>query len=144
MLKMVPSIGFGLIDYFIMVFRGAFVVYPWFKFLGDYNDKTEEINKNKTKKDKKKKRKNKKANQIQEHEFIKEMPTKRIHAFWKRTKNDVKVFIRISFLGNNPNKNDPLMKKHLLKYNLKIINNKKPTFQDHPQQNESKFLLLLL
>jgi hypothetical protein len=124
MLKVVPTIGFGLIDYWIMIIRGAFVMYPLFNFLKEFNQKTKQINK-KEKKIKKKKKK-KKMQIKQTKMFTKRMPKKRIHGFWEQNHNTVKAFIRISFLNKNCQENDPAIKQKFFKYNLEIIEDKNP------------------
>jgi hypothetical protein len=152
----VPTIQFGLIDHIIMSVRAAFVVYPMFKFLKDYNRKTKEIKekeekhkrkmeKEKIKKEKPKTDKKEKLNRkVITKNFTKIMPTKRIYGFWEQKKNEIKAFVRISFIGRNSRPNKPSTKKKILRYNLLIINDKQPMIKDtEPEPSKSHPFLQL-
>jgi hypothetical protein len=150
LLKLVPTIQFGLIDHIIMSVRAAFVVYPMFKFLKDYNRKTKEIKekeekrKRKMEKEKIKKEKPETDKKVIMKNFTKIMPTKRIYGFWEQKKNEIKAFVRISFIGRNSRPNKPSTKKKILRYNLLIINDKQPMIKDtEPEPSKSHPFLQL-
>jgi hypothetical protein len=145
LLKLVKSVNFGLLEFGVLVLRGAFVTYPLFYFQENIILKEKQIEKKKkTKKIKKcnkkeiptknnknnaterikETNKNKKKNKNQDpypikNTFFKELPFRNIYASWIRKKNQIITYIRVSFKNNfrlkKKNKNELIPKKPIKK-----------------------------
>ena len=111
LLKLVRSLIFGIGDFVILCLRGGFIVYPFFHLhLEIVNPKDPNESIQKIKKDRIKQQ----NNQITQRK--KRQGSKNIYSFYRKTKDRLKVFMRVSFQDVEPAQTK--RKDIILKYDL--------------------------
>ena len=122
LLKLIKTLNFGLVDYVIMTVRSSIICFPLLEFLKNVNVTGKRLSPRA--KENVSSEAKPKTSKVYEHTFTKNFTTKRVHGFWRRTKDRIKIFVRVLFLQPSNSVPKPKRKTLFLKYNLRVIESK--------------------
>ena len=125
MIKYVRSVSFGMVDFWLLFFRGKLIVYPLFQILRSIQKARTSDDSNSSQNPVKKSKKKPKS-RVDKNAFTTKLATKRIHAFWTRKKDQIRTIVRISYDDMNSPNPKQTKKQVILNYNLQVVNDEPP------------------